>query len=234
MTLHYHQANIGTIGEFMDFAKDGRHILVSHARPANVERAHQYGQSVLLDNGAFSHWRLGLAPDWPAYYAWVDKWLDWPTTWAVIPDLIEGELDQQRELVEEWPFGNRGAPVWHLHEPLDYLLALLDAWPRVCMGSSKEYAVVLSPDWRRRMDEAWNAIAKRHRRTPWVHMLRGMQCLNQWPWPFASTDSADIARNYHRPQNGCPKEMASRWDQKQCPPTWKAREQLPFEDLLEA
>jgi hypothetical protein len=130
-------------------------------------------------------------------------------------------------LISQWPHGQRGAPVWHLHEGFFRLLQLLDEWPKVCFGSSERYAQVLSPDWCRRVDDAWNEIAKRHQRTPWVHMLRGMQCVNR-EWPFASVDSTDVARNHNRPQN-TPDEMAQRWDQKQCPPNWMNRDALILE-----
>jgi hypothetical protein len=205
----------------------GCHFCVSYAHPHDVERAHRFGQSVLLDNGAFSFWKSGKPTDWPGYYAWCERWLDYPTTHAIIPDLIEGEVYEQELLLSAWPFGGRGWPVWHLHEGIFRLLELLDAWPRVCFGSSKEYAEVLSVAWCRRVDAAWNAIAKRHQRMPWVHMLRGMQCVNR-EWPFASVDSADIARNHNRPQNE-PQDMARRWDQIQCPSGWLPREQLELE-----
>ena len=67
-----------------------------------------------------------------------------------------------------WPFGHRGAPVWHLHVAIDRALSLVDFWPRVCFGSSADYSRVLSSDWCRRMDAVWNEIAKRHRHTPWI------------------------------------------------------------------
>jgi len=226
MTIHYHCGDIFPRSKLAELA--GSHFLISHAYPTNVEICHRIGQSVMLDNGAFSAWKLDKPTNWPAYYQWCDRWLAYPTTWAVIPDLIEGTTQQQHALVDEWPFGTKGAPVWHLHEPINRALSLVDFWPKVCFGSSAQYAEVLSSDWCRRMDEVWNEIAKRHRHTPWVHMLRGMQCCRR-EWPFASVDSADIARNHNRPQNG-PEVMASRWDREQCPPIWLMREQLALEE----
>jgi hypothetical protein len=172
----------------------------------------------MLDNGAFSAWRQGKLTDWPSYYEWADRWLDYPTTWAVIPDVIDGTEEEQDRLLREWPFGHRGAPVWHMSEGIDRLLALCDGWPRVCIGSTSIYAEVLSSEWGRRMNEVWDALARHHRRVPWVHMLRGMACSGMH-WPFASVDSTDIARNHNRPQN-TPAEMAGRWDGRQCPPRW--------------
>jgi hypothetical protein len=227
MTLHYHGTPVNPVALLEQLY--GCHFTVSFYDPRQVDRCHRIGQSVMLDNGAFSLWRSGTPTDWPGFYRWCDRWLDYPTTWAVIPDVIEGDPEDQESLIAEWPFGNRGAPVWHLHEPLSRLLGLLDEWPRVCFGSSGHYAEVLSTAWCRRIDAAWNEIVKRHRRTPWIHMLRGMQCSKR-EWPFASIDSTDIARNHNRPQNE-PVDMARRWDREQCPPVWVPREQLALEEL---
>ncbi len=216
MTVHYHGTPLTPIAAL--YALAGRHFCVSHAAPQDVERCHQIGQSVMLDNGAFSAWRSGKATDWAGYYAWTDRWLDHPTTWAVIPDVIGGADEAQDELIAQWPHGERGAPVWHMHSPIDRLVGLTEEWPRVCIGSSAAYSVVMSEAWCRRMDAAMNAIARRHRRLPWLHMLRGMACSGE-RWPFASVDSTDVARNHNRPQNS-PGAMAARWDAVQCPGRW--------------
>ena len=223
MTIHYHGTPITPMSAFMECS--GRHYCVSHANPQDIKRAHEYGQSVMLDNGAFTKWKSGKATDWKAYYEWCDLWLDYPTTWAVIPDDIEGDASIQDELITHWPHGDRGAPVWHMHEPVERMLMLLDNWPKICFGSSSQYAIVGSVDWRRRIDHAFDEINKRHKRTPWVHMLRGMQCV-KWEYPFASVDSTDVARNHAQSKRG-PREMASRWDSMQCPSKWiKVQEDL--------
>ena len=172
----------------------------------------------MLDNGAFSLWRKGRPTDWPGYYSWADEWLNFPTTWGVIPDVIDGSEEEQDELLRQWPFGLRGAPVWHMNESIERLLSLLDRWPRVCIGSTSAFAVVLSDAWQSRMDRVWNEIASRHSRLPWVHMLRGMATSGQ-KWPFASVDSTDIARNHSKV--GDPRGMADRWDAMQCPGYWR-------------
>jgi hypothetical protein len=217
--IHYHGTPITPVAALAELA--GRHFCVSHAAPQDVTRVHLIGQSVMLDNGAFSAWKVGKPTNWPAYYEWADKWLDYPTTWAVIPDVIDAGTQEQDALLREWPHGHKGAPVWHMDEPVHRLLRLCDEWPKVCIGSTAEYATVLSEPWCRRMDEAWNEIAKRHKRLPWVHMLRGMQ-LSGKHWPFASVDSTDIARNHHLPHQS-PRKMADRWDGAQCPGKWETR-----------
>lgn len=217
MMLHYHGTPITPITALYELA--GRHFCVSHAAPQDVTRCHQIGQSVMLDNGAFSKWQAGGQTNWPAYYEWAEEWLSYPTTWAVIPDEIDAGAEAQDALLLQWPFGEKGAPVWHMDEPVERLLRLCDLWPKVCIGSTSLYAVVLSESWERRMDEAFDAVAKRHHFLPWLHMLRGMQTCGK-RWPFASADSTDIGRNHNRPQNS-PRKIADRWDAVQCPATWR-------------
>lgn len=216
MMIHYHGTPITPVAALYQLR--GRHFCVSFANPQDVARCHHIGQSVMLDNGAFSLWKSGKPTNWAAFYAWCERWLSYPTSWAVIPDEIDAGSQAQDALIRDWPFKHRGAPVWHMDEPLDRLLRLADEWPRVCVGSTAEYAVVLSDAWRERMDEMWDAVSARHRHLPWLHMLRGMQ-LSGRHYPFASVDSTDIAQNHHRPQNS-PRAMADRWDAMQCPATW--------------
>jgi hypothetical protein len=217
--IHYHGTPITPIAALYEMA--GRHFCVSHAAPSDVARAHMIGQSVMLDNGAFSKWKSGKETDWNAYYDWSDKWLDHPTTWAIIPDVVEAEAEIQDELLKQWPHKDKGSPVWHMHEPISRLIKLTENYSKVCMGSSAEYAVVLSDPWCRRVDAAWNEISKKHRRLPWVHMLRGMS-LSGKQYPFASVDSTDIARNHHL-QHNTPRAMADRWDGTQCPSKWNLK-----------
>lgn len=206
--LHYHCADISRDGLF-ELA--GRHLLVSHAYPRPAAVAHEIGQSVLLDNGAFSVWRSGKTADWVGFYEWCDRWLECPTTWAIIPDVIDGGAEAQDALLAQWPHGDRGAPVWHLDEPIARLEALTDCWGRVCVGSAGAYANVGDDRWHGRMVEVFNALS-RNGRLPWLHGLR-MQAVGHL-YPFGSVDSADIARNQNRPQNTIPK-MAERWDRSQ-------------------
>lgn len=227
MTIAYHGTPITPNAVLLSLA--GKHFCVSHMRPDQVETCHRIGQSVMLDNGAFSKWKSGKAVDWPAYYEWCDRWLDYPTTWAVIPDEIEAGSQEQDALIREWPHGQRGAPVWHLDEPIERALRLADEWPRVCFGANGEFAAIPSEAFQARMDEVWNELGKRHQRMPWVHMLRGMQLLT-WRWPFASVDSTDVAQNHHLPHRDA-RKMADRWDAAQCPPTWEIRE--PHPDLFD-
>lgn len=219
MTIHYHGTPITPRAVLNRLA--GRHFCVSFAAPGDVAQCHKIGQSVLLDNGAFSSWRRGIVIDWSDYYRWVEPWLDYRSTWAIIPDVVDGGVEANDALIAQWPHGQRGAPVWHMHEPVDRLLQIADRWERVCIGSSGEFRVVGSIRWHRRMTEAMNELCGDGAPPVWLHMLRGMSLAGSH-YPFASVDSTDIARNHNRPRNDAA-AMAARWDAQQCPAIWRKR-----------
>ena len=228
MTLHYHGTPLTPRVRLLELA--GRSFCVPWSDGRDVEVCHEIGQSVMLDNGAFSFWKTGKPTDWPGFYAWAEPWLDHATTWAVIPDVIDGTEEENNELVHAWPYGfSKGAPVWHMHEDIDRLLRLCDwGWEKVCIGSSGEYAIVGDDAWRRRMDDAMNRLCGNGPPPVWLHMLRGMALAGS-EYPFASVDSTDIARNHNRPQNTV-RGMADRWDARQCPGRWRIR--FPHDQLL--
>ena len=218
MTIHYHGTPITPRSVLETLA--GACFCVSFAEPRDVERVHKIGQSVMLDNGAFSLWKSGKPIDWPRFYAWAEPWLDYPTTWAIPPDSIEGNDADNDRLLAEWPFPRaKGRPVWHLHESMDRMERLIDEWPNgICFGSSGEYSEVGSARWHQRTGDAWNRIAQRNARTPWVHMLRGLRVCRMGCYPFASCDSTDVARNHN--VVGHAKSMVDEWDGVQCPGRW--------------
>ncbi len=224
--IHYHGTPITPRDILLDLA--GCNFCVSFAAPAQVEICHQIGQSVMLDNGAFSFWNKKKPTNWPGYMDWAEPWLDYQTTWAVIPDVIGGTAEENDVLLVDWFKRGlkRGAPVWHLHEPLDRLQRLCQVFPRVCFGSSAEYRNVGSVTWHRRMEEAFNSIDGTD---VWLHMLRGMK-MSGSDYPFSSVDSADVAVNHHRPQNTALK-MVRRWDALQNPAKWVPRNQLTLEGV---
>jgi hypothetical protein len=173
----------------------------------------------MFDNGAFSFYRSGKKLNTSAFYDWISPHLAHPH-WAVIPDAIGGDVEQQRSMVATWPNSipkDLGMPVWHLGLPLDYLLELADNWPRICFGSSGEFWEVGGDAWCNRMDEAFNALAKRNARLPWIHGLR-MLGMSGMRWPLASADSTNVAQNHHL--KGCPSCMADKIDAVQCPSQW--------------
>lgn len=190
--LHYHGTPITPRSQLLKMG--GRHFCVSYADPRDLDACLRIGQSVMLDNGAFSVKTRGIDFDQHGFYAWAEQHLTHPH-WAVVPDVIDGTVEQQREMLKTWPFRRSlGMPVWHMGLPIDYLLELVDGWERVCFGSTEQYWQIGTPSWCRRMDEAFNALSRRGP-LPWIHGLR-MLGQSDGPWPLASADSANVARNF--------------------------------------
>jgi len=159
-------------------------------------------QSFAVDNGAFSAWKSGKpVSDWEQFYAWVAELHRYPMfDFAVIPDVIDGDEAANDALLQEWPWRltapHIGAPVWHLHESLDRLDRLVSQWPRICLGSSGDYAQIGTDAWWARMDDAMRIICDKDGRP--AAKLHGLRMLNPavfTRFPFASADSTNIARN---------------------------------------
>ena len=214
--IHYHGTPLTPRSALYQMA--GKHFCVSFARPDDAAVCLQIGQSVMWDNGAFTSYQQGQAFDINKFYEWLEPRLGHPH-WAVIPDLIDGTLQQQKELLLTWPFPQTlGAPVWHMAQPIFYLLDLAQKYERICFGSSGKYWKVGDTAWSHRADEAFNALSKTHQFLPHIHMLRGL-ALGGQRWPFASADSVNVARNF-KDGNNDPERMARRIDGVQCPISW--------------
>lgn len=197
MTIHYHGTPITPAAQLVRMA--GEHFCVSFYRPDNAEVCEAIGQSVLWDNGAFSAFTKGAEVDEDALFAWLEPRLYHPHR-AVVLDKIGGDVDVQREMVARWPFPRALSwPVWHLDKPLDYLAELADEWGALCLGSAGAYWQIGSPSWERRMDEAFNFLARRGR-LPWLHGLRMLGQVRAYP--LASADSTNVAQNFGR-DTGC-------------------------------
>ena len=173
-----------------------RHALVSFADPKYIAVAAEAAQSFVLDNGAFTAWRQGIAPDWNGYYGFVEEWRRHPGfDWAVIPDVIEGDERENNELLRAWPFPvHAGVPVWHLHESLERLEVLVGEYPRVAIGSSGEYAQIGTLRWWGRMNEAMERACKDGRPKCKLHGLRMLRPSVYRHLPLASADSAGVSR----------------------------------------
>lgn len=225
--IHYHGSPITPRAQLERMA--GRHFCVSFAAPNDLKTCLRIGQSVMLDNGAFSHWRRGGELDVQAYYRWLEPILT-PPHWCVVPDKVDGTLEEQHAMLSTWPrqtFGyDNCAAVFHLHMPLSHLHFLCNAYPKVCLGSSGEYAEIGTDRWTRRMDEIFNFLWKRQR-MPWIHGLR-MLGQHSGPWPMASADSTNVAQNFKR-DTGCAECKAAPIDARQPAPKWFHRpEQGPL------
>lgn len=222
--LHYHGTPITPKEELLAMA--GRLFCVSYERPDDLKTCLRIGQSLMFDNGAFSTFTRGAEFDEHGFYQWVEPMLAHPH-WAVVPDVIGGDVEQQRAMVARWPFRRElGMPVWHLGAPIDYLLELADGWPRICFGSSAAYWQVGSPTWCGRMDEAFNALARRGP-LPWIHGLR-MLGMGGERWPLASADSTNVGRHWKRDEC-CAERKARVIDAVQTPLTWTLQ---PTQDSL--
>lgn len=195
--IHYHGTPI-TPATAAVTAINGGHAFISFRHPEQLTLALEVCQSFALDNGAFSSWKSGEpVTDWTSYYAWVDDLRRHPAfDFAVIPDVIDGDEAANDALLAEWPLSFVGSPVWHLHESLDRLERLARDWPRVCLGSSGEYAIIGNGRWWERMAQAMTATCDADGRPKCK--LHGLRMLNPEIYtcfPFASADSTNIARN---------------------------------------
>lgn len=219
--LHYHGTPLTPRSELLKLA--GKCFCVSFADPRDDDWCLAHGQSVMWDNGAFSLYTQGKQPDWNKLHDWLEARLGHPH-WAVVPDVIDGDVEQNLSLITAWPHSkDLSAVVWHMGEPIDHLLHLSDlGFAKICFGSSGAYWQVGSEAWERRADEAFNALASRGP-LPWVHMLRGLALCGD-RWPFASADSVNVARNY-KDTSICPERMARRIDAVQNPIKWTTRPQ---------
>lgn len=197
------------------------HAFVSFARPEQLGLAVVVAQSFAIDNGAFSAWRGGNPiADWSTYYSFAESAKRQPACdFAVVPDVIDGNEADNDALVAEWPLSRWfGAPVWHLHESFNRLERLASDWPRICLGSSGEFAQIGTQQWWHRMRHAMRVLCDDagHPRCR-LHGLRMLDPAVFTQFPFASADSVNIGRNIGIDQA---------WRGPYAPPTKEARTQL--------
>lgn len=239
--IHYHGTPITPRTVLHTLA--GRCFCVRYGEHRDDAICHEIGQSVMLDNGAFPAWTKGKLTDWPGFVAWAKPWLEHRTTWAVMPDVIDG-TEEDNERLSVWLFSydrevwSRCAPVWHMHESVERLQRLCHGFERVCIGSSGQYADPKSDTWRRRIETAMDAVCGNGPAPTWLHMLRAMDQAAGGPYPFASADSTNVARNHAGTNAGrSPKDaarMAADIDAHQTPARWRIRghEQATIEEMV--
>lgn len=216
--IHYHGTPITPRFELQRMA--GLCFCVSFAAPGDADWCLAHGQSVMWDNGAFSVWRSGKTLDPSAFAKWVEPKLGHPH-WAVVPDVIGGDVQDNLRMIDQWPHPRQlSAVVWHMNEPIDHLLRLAGmGFGKLAFGSTERYDPVGSDAWARRADEAFNALATQGQ-LPWVHMMRGLSLCGA-RWPFASADSTNVARNFKNiGERVCPERMARVIDARQSPIRW--------------
>lgn len=195
--IHYHGGPI-TPDTCALAAWRGRHACISYAAPQQIKLAAAVCQSFILDNGAFTFWRQGVAVRWPDFYEWASRWINHPgCDFAVVPDVIDGAEAENNALLAEWPFPrHQAAAVWHINESLDRLRWLASEWPRVAIGSSGEFDVTKQDAFLQRAHEAIAAITNAHGQP--ITRLHGLRCLNPDLFahlPLAGADSTMVARN---------------------------------------
>lgn len=194
--IHYHGGPITPERAAFQVWK-GHHAFVSFAYPDQIGIASHCSQSFAIDNGAFTFWKQKKKVNWKEFYRFCDQWIYHPgCNWAVIPDIIEGEeLDNDR-MIKQWPFKDRGVPVWHLNESFSRFQRLCDNWPRVSLGSSGEFDVKHPKRCIERIREAFSHITNEsgYLQTK----IHGMRMLNTTIFtavPLSSADSTTVARN---------------------------------------
>jgi hypothetical protein len=220
--IHYHGTPITPKSSLMEMR--GKFFCCSFARPDNAKDLMHISQGILWDNGAYTTFTKGKKFDLTKYYNWLEDKLGHPH-WAIIPDSIEGGEEAQQKLISTWPYQKElGAPVWHLHESLEWLRGLATEWPRICFGSSRQYWEIGTRKWENRVDQAFNTLAQMGP-LPWIHMLRGMSCGGK-RWPFSSVDSCNVATTHRGQGRNKVKNieyMARTIDSVQSPLRWTPR-----------
>lgn len=169
---------------------------------------------LLVDNGAFSHWRRNQANPGPAYWTAFEAWAydilrRCPQAVVVAPDAIDAPDTENAALLLDFVSGpiprERTMPVWHLGDSLEYLAHLLESgYSYLAFGSSGAYRVPGTHAWHRRLGEAFAVVARccapgTGNPRPWLHLLRAQACHHLWP--FESSDSTNLAQNHARHRN---------------------------------
>jgi hypothetical protein len=196
--MAYHGTPVG--GTRRDAARflSGRHALVSYANPDDMPMVAEACASFVLDNGSYTFWQGGKAPDWDGYLKWAQSWSRHPGyDWALIPDAIDGSEDENWRLM--FHYGRKivlGVPVYHLHESLAHLERLVANYPRVALGSSGVWKTPGSEAWWGRMGEVMEVACDREG-VPRAK-LHGLRCLDPQIFsrlPLSSADSCSAALN---------------------------------------
>jgi hypothetical protein len=218
--IHYHGLPI-TPDTCAVAAVGGGHAFVSFPNREQLGVAVSVCQSLAIDNGAFPAWRAGNpVQDWRPFYEWAGQCKLLPMCdFAVIPDVIDGGEADNDALLAEWPLPKWfGAPVWHMHESLARLERLASTYPRICIGSSGEFATVGTTAWWGQMARALRVVCDDEGRP--MCRMHGLRMLNPEIFarlPLSSADSTNIGRNIGIDQA---------WRGTYTPPTKEARAQV--------
>jgi hypothetical protein len=242
----------------------GASFCISYAHRARLGR--QLDQAIelvgedgvlLVDNGAYTFFKEAKKTGEEfktdeAYLAGFGEWageiLDrCPQAVAVIPDVIGGTWEENAKLVERatelfWGHTDRLMPIWHMHEPISYLIGLCERFGYIGIGSSDIY-FDLGKAWKGRIEEALAAIDKWEAESngayvrPRIHMMRAQKKAHLYP--FDSSDSTNVAMNHgrHKHRPGHVAWLAERVDakiQKSAGPEADHQLKRPLLDHVEA
>ncbi len=218
--IHYHGGPITPL-EAGYAAWKCAHAFVSYAYPEQARFAAENAYSFALDNGAFTAWLKGEVMDFAGYAEWIETWRHHPAfDWCLIPDVIDGHWEDNARMISDWKHEVFiSVPVWHLHEPLEWLANLAKRFPRVAIGSSGQWSQVGSKRWWNRMSEAMEVVCDEQGR-PRVR-LHGLRMLNPTVFshlPLSSADSTNIAQNI-----GLDISARQKWGDDPYPPLTKAQ-----------
>lgn len=190
----------------------GGSFCVSFADPRQADRCVELvgdDEILVLDNGAFTHWRAGKGQiDRGAFWSWAnDLQARCPNAVAVIPDVIEGsERDNLLELSHALREGMAAYPertmaIWHMDDSLEQLQTMARLCNFVGIGSCAEFDVQRDrAGYLARLREASAVIdyvERFHARRPWIHLMRGLGVFAK-ACRFDSADSTNVARNHNR------------------------------------
>lgn len=217
--LFYHGTPLGGRNADKVAFVTNRHFLVSFVRPDDLHLIQEFCASYIIDNGAFSAWMQGSpVTNWSDYFDFIKKQIFHPRfDWAIIPDVIDGSEKDNDQLISDlvnwkgWTpekgysssffrfhLHSKFVPVWHMHESFERLQRLCRCWPRVCIGSSGEYAKLRTPQWWDRLNKAMLHIMYEGRPVSKIHGLRMMDKRIFTKMPFSSVDSTNVGVNYSR------------------------------------
>lgn len=195
--IHYHGTPMG--GTRQDVARFllGRHALVPFPRQEDMGAVADCCQSFVFDNGAWSAFASGQDLDIPGFVRWCEQWHRHPGfDWALIPDVIQGDEQDNDAMLRDWPAHLPGVPVWHLHESVERLARLCTSHRTVAIGSSGQWKTPGTTDWWARMAEAMAAICDdQGRPSARLHGLRMLDPQVFSRLPLASADSTNAAVN---------------------------------------
>ena len=200
--IHYHGVPFSG-GDASHLALQSKHGFVSFAHSSSVETVAELCQSFALDNGAFSAWKSGKPFDIGGYAKWINHWHKHPALdFYVMPDVIDGDENENTKMRAAWfnrverSAWGKGYPVWHMHEPLDYLATLVGAFSGICIGSSGQFSEVGTTDWWAKMSEVMDVCTDENGfpKTR-IHGLRMLDPTVFSHIPLSSADSTNVGRN---------------------------------------